>query len=85
LVAVLVQSVIPEELDQFADTRIHGTTRRHVGQLFREVERAVLLSLPIERFPCFQEAQRTVHRDGHVEVHRAYYSVPPEYLSRRVK
>jgi len=25
-----------------------------------------------------------VHRDGHVEVERAYYSVPPEYLSRRV-
>jgi hypothetical protein len=25
-----------------------------------------------------------VHRDGHVEVERAYYSVPPEYLGRRV-
>ena len=67
-----------------ADTRIHGTTRRHVGQLFREVERAALLPLPVERFPCFQEAQRSVHRDGHVEVQRAYYSVPPEYLGRRV-
>src|ERR1043166_9157277 len=25
-----------------------------------------------------------VHRDGHVEVAKAYYSVPPEYLARRV-
>jgi hypothetical protein len=25
-----------------------------------------------------------VHRDGHVEVDRAYYSVPPEYLARQV-
>jgi hypothetical protein len=25
-----------------------------------------------------------VHRDGHVEVERAYYSVPPEYLARTV-
>ena len=25
-----------------------------------------------------------MHRDGHVEVERAYYSVPPEYLAREV-
>ena len=67
-----------------ADTRVHGTTRRHVGKHFTEVERAALLPLPLEPFPSFREARRTVHRDGHVEVDRAYYSVPPEYLGRRV-
>jgi transposase len=67
-----------------ADTRIHGTTRQQVGKVFAEVERAALLPLPVSRFPCFQEAARIVHRDGHVEVARAYYSVPPEYLGRRV-
>jgi transposase len=67
-----------------ADTRIHGTTRQQVGKLFAEVERAALLPLPVGRFPCFQEAARVVHRDGHVEVARAYYSVPPEYLGRNV-
>lgn len=67
-----------------ADTRVHGTTRRHVGKHFLEVERAALLPLPIEAFPSFREAHRTVHRDGHVEVDHAYYSVPPEYLGRRV-
>jgi transposase len=67
-----------------ADTRIHGTTRRHVGQVFREVERPALEPLPRERFSCFQEAPRKVNRDGHVEVAKAYYSVPPEYLGRRV-
>lgn len=35
-------------------------------------------------FPVFEEAPRTVHRDGYVELHRAYYSVPPEYLGRPV-
>ncbi len=25
-----------------------------------------------------------MHRDGHVEVKRAYYAVPPEYLAREV-
>jgi transposase len=67
-----------------ADTRVHGTTRRHVGRQFAEVERMALLPLPRLPFPSFREAARTVHRDGYVEVDRAYYSVPPEYLARRV-
>jgi transposase len=67
-----------------ADTRVHGTTRQQVGKLFVEVERAALQPLPLERFPFFQEGQRTVNRDGHVEVARAYYSAPPEHLGRRV-
>ena len=67
-----------------ADTRIHGTTRQQVGPLFTEVERPALLPLPVERFPYFQESLRSVHRDGHVEVAKAYYSVPPEYVTRQV-
>jgi transposase len=67
-----------------ADTRVHGTTRQQVGPLFRAVEKSALQPLPRERFPFFHEAQRTVHRDGHVEVAKAYYSAPPEYLGRRV-
>ncbi len=67
-----------------ADQRIHGTTKKQVRQLFESVERAALLPLPAERFTNFQEAQRVVHRDGHVEVSKAYYSVPPEYVGRTV-
>jgi len=67
-----------------ADTRIHGTTKQQVGKLFAEVERPALGPLPGDRFPSFQEARRIVSRDGHVEVAKAYYSVPPEYLGRSV-
>lgn len=67
-----------------ADTRIHGTTRKQVGKLFEEIERPALLPLPVERFPFFHEERRKVHRDGHVEVAKAYYSVPPEYLGCRL-
>jgi len=63
-----------------ADTRIHGTTRQQVGKLFDAVERPALRPLPAMVFPVFEEARRTVHRDGHVEFKRAYYSVPPEYV-----
>lgn len=67
-----------------ADTRIHGTTRQQVGKVFLECEQAALLPLPAAVFPMFEEAQRTVHRDGHIELQKAYYSVPPEYLGRTV-
>jgi transposase len=66
-----------------ADTRIHGTTRQQVHQLFVE-EKPHLASLPVGRFPSFEEGRRSVHRDGHVEVAKAYYSVPPEYTGREV-
>lgn len=66
-----------------ADTRIHGTTKRQVAELFA-LEKPFLTPLPASLFPCFQEAPRTVHRDGHVEVAKAYYHVPPEYLRREV-
>jgi transposase len=69
---------------RIADTRIHGTTRKQVGRLFREEEKMSLLPLPAGRFPCFQEAKRSVHRDGHIEVEKSYYSVPPEYTGREV-
>src|SRR5271170_2589162 len=67
-----------------ADLRVHGTIRQQVGKVFAEIERPALLPLPLTRFALFHEARRVVHRDGHVEVARAYYSVPPEYLTRRV-
>ncbi|MHC4066959.1 MAG: IS21 family transposase [Planctomycetota bacterium] len=67
-----------------ADTRIHGTTRKHVREHFEVVERPALLPLPAERFPFFHEARRRVNRDGHVEVQRAFYSAPPEYVGHDV-
>jgi len=67
-----------------ADTRIHGTTKKQVRKQFEEVERKALLPLPRDRFPSFHEARRSVARDGHVEVDKAFYSAPPEYVGRRV-
>ncbi len=69
---------------QVADQRIHGTTKQQVEQLFEQAERQALLPLPAERFPFFHEARRAVHRDGHLEVDKAYYSAPPEYVGRRL-
>jgi transposase len=69
---------------QIADQRIHGTTKQQVEKLFEQAERRELLPLPAERFPFFHEAHRAVHRDGHLEVDKAFYSAPPEYVGRRL-
>ena len=56
-----------------ADTRIHGTTKKQVQKQFLEIEQSELLPLPRDRFAMFHEARRTVSRDGHLEVDKAYY------------
>jgi transposase len=66
-----------------ADKRIHGTVRQQVCKLYNQ-EREYLKPLPRSLFPAFKESIRKVHRDAHVEVARAYYSVPPEYTRREV-
>lgn len=67
-----------------ADTRIHGTTKKHVGKQFIEVEKQALGPLPSESFPIYDEGIRKVSRDGHIEVKGSFYSAPPEYLGCEV-
>jgi transposase len=68
---------------RWADTRIHGTTKRQVAAMFAE-EQAHLLPLPVEPFRYYAHGQRTVHLDGAVEVEGAYYHLPPGHLGRCV-
>src|SRR2546422_3583300 len=47
---------------RWADTRIHGTTKRQVAAMFAE-ERPTLRPLPVEPFRYYQFGTRTVHLD----------------------
>src|SRR6202044_256944 len=62
-----------------AGMRIHGTIQARPAEVFAEHEAAVLLalSLPYD-VPVFTRVK--VHRDFHVEIGRALYSAPKEYL-----
>jgi transposase len=70
--------------EHWADTRIHGTTKRQVAVMFAE-EKPSLLPLPVEPFRYYQYGERAVHLDGCVEVEAAYYSAPPGFIGRRVQ
>jgi transposase len=78
------QSYLDHWEERWADTRIHGTTKRQVAAMFAE-EKPTLLPLPIEPFRSYRYGERTVHLDGCVEVEAAYYSVPPGFVGKRVK
>jgi transposase len=70
--------------ERWADTRIHGTTKRQVAAMFAE-EKPSLLPLPVEPFRYYQYGERVVHLDGCVEVEAAYYGLPPGWIGRSVK
>lgn len=69
--------------ERWANTRIHGTTKRQVAAMFAD-EQPHLLPLPVEPFRYYQFGTRTVHLDGCVEIDAAYYHAPPGWIGREV-
>src|SRR5215472_10185702 len=59
----------------WADTRIHGTTKRQVAAMFAE-EKPALLPLPLEPFRYYKFGKRKVHPDGCVEIDRLLQHTP---------
>ena len=72
---------------RWADTRIHGTTKRQVAAMFAE-EKPTLQPLPVEPFRYYQYGKRTVNLDGCVEVDaarpRGRPGAPPGWIGRHV-
>ncbi len=77
------QAYLDRWTERWADTRIHGTTKRQVAVTFAE-ERPKLALLPLEPFRFYQHGLRTVHLDGCIEVEAAYYGAPPGWIGRAV-
>jgi len=68
---------------RWADTRIHGTTKRQVAAMFAE-EQPALLPLPLEPFHYYEYGKRTIHLDGCAEIAGAYYHAPPGWVGLEV-
>ncbi|HEX3061605.1 MAG TPA: IS21 family transposase [Usitatibacter sp.] len=78
------QAYLDRWSERWADTRIHGTTKRQVSAMFAE-EQPALGTLPLEPFRYYRYGTRTVHLDGCVEVEAAYYSAPPGWIGRQLQ
>src|SRR5271166_5756618 len=81
---VEAQTYLDHWEERWADTRIHGTTKRQVAAMFAQ-EKPWLQPLPLEPFHYYQYGERTVHLDGCVEVEAAYYGAPPGWIGRLVR
>ena len=68
---------------RWADTRIHGTTKRQVAAMFAQ-EKPHLLPLPLEPFRYYRFGTRTVHINNMVEVEGAFYAAPPSLIGKTV-
>jgi hypothetical protein len=69
---------------QRAGMRIHGRTACRPAELFALEEAHRLLPAPTEAYDLPLYARAKVHRDHHIEVARALYSIPGNLIGQRV-
>ncbi len=68
-----------------AGMRIHGTTQRRPAEVFDTDEQPHLLAAPLLPYDLPIYARPRVHRDHHVEVAKAIYSVPGHLIGHHVE
>lgn len=71
-------------VDNYANQRIHGTTRKVPMQVFLAEEKAALQPLPTDAFAFFNRGVRIVASNCHVHFANNYYSVPACHVGREV-
>lgn len=67
-----------------AGLRVHGTTQQRPAELFTAEELPRLLPAPSQPYDLPLYSQPKVHRDHHVEIAKALYSVPGNLIGSRV-
>ncbi|MGI8684438.1 MAG: IS21/IS408/IS1162 family transposase, partial [Acidimicrobiales bacterium] len=67
-----------------AGLRVHGTTQLHPAEVFAVEEAPLLLAAPDGPYDLPTYPTPKVHRDRHIEVAKALYSVPGELIGIRV-
>lgn len=67
-----------------AGMRIHGTIRARPAEVFAVEEAHVLLPVPIERYDTPRWTVAKVHRDHHIQVAKALYSIPGALIGESV-
>ena len=67
-----------------AGMRVHGTIQARPAEVFRVEELAALRPAPTTAYDVPIYAKAKVHRDHHIEVAKALYSVPGNLIGQRV-
>lgn len=78
---------VQDQLEQWTDNsnkKIHGTTKKVIGEVFETIEKQKLSPLPAEPFSFFNRCERKVGLNCHIHFENNYYSVPFPYVGREV-
>jgi transposase len=68
-----------------AGLRVHGTTQRRPAEVFALEEQPRLLAAPASAYELPHYATAKVHRDHHIEVAKALYSIPGNLIGETVE
>lgn len=75
---------LKEWMTNYANQRIHGTTRKVPMQVFLAEEKNQLQALPDEEFSFFNRGVRIVAPNCHIHFESNYYSVPAALVGKEV-
>ncbi len=73
-----------EWMEEYANKRIHGTTRKVPMEVFLQEEVSKLLPLPDTEFSFFNRGIRVVAPNCHIHFENNYYSVPAVLVGKNV-
>ncbi len=79
-----IKSQLRNWMDNYANQRIHGTTRKVPMQVFLAQEKEKLQALPDEGFSFFNRSIRIVAPNCHIHFENNYYSVPAYLVGKEV-
>jgi transposase len=71
-------------MNNYANKRIHGTTRRVPLEMYEAEEKEKLQPIPGTPFPFFNRAERKVATNCHIHFENNYYSVPSSLIGKEV-
>ena len=72
-----------DQTPEVANQRVHGTTRVVPNQAWL-AERQLLIQLPENRFPVYEQTVRVVDQDSTLSIEGTRYTVPPSLACRSV-
>ena len=79
-----LNGVIRDLLERLNNRAVQEDRRAAAARGSRQLERSALRPLPLRAYEFGQWKQAKVHPDYHIEVGRAYYSVPYALIGERV-
>ncbi len=78
------RAFLKQWLDNIANKRVHGTTKKVPAEVFESIEKEKLLLLPPQEYIICDIKICTVMHNCHISYKGNYYSVPYEHIGEKV-